>query len=844
MPVNIFISYTHEDNLFRKEICKRFAQFERNGQIEFFYDGKIPAGSPLFINIDSMMNKADIFFLLLSSTYLASDACIKEIKRSEELSKEKGISVIPIILKPCAWHDNDFIHSLKAIPKDGRPISDFDNEDCAYMDIYNNVKPLIEEKKKIENLSISEGFRTFLLDVDFLSKAHSKKDKVILEDIFVYPKLRLYNDFADSKKNEKNIVDGENVKSTFLKGGKIILAGAGQSGKTTLLKRTFLDLVETKFIPIYIFDKEKKFQGPFKKRIESAFHNEYFTDLDVNSLNKSKIVLLVDDFHNAKEQESIIDECSDYPNLIFSVDDIFSIDLKDSSRVSEFLRYTIQEYSPSQRDTLIRKWLQLSNQQDSIADYKEIDEETELVDAVLGKAIGKGVMPSYPFFILSIVSTYEASTKPIDNEISSQGYCYQALLIFFLTKQKVSSDDIDSYLNFLSQFAYYLYKEKKHEVTEDEFEDFFKKYCDEYTFCFEKNVFLRNLVSAQILKKSLGFYSFSYLYLYYFFAGKFFAEESDSDFKDAVENIANNLHTDENAYIAIFIAHHTKKGYLLEKLKNVCNGLFNKNNPATLEKKGLDFFDKQIKNIFQPNMDPGKCEDHRHQQLETKDAIEESNSNSKFDDDNDFSLNLRQAIKAVEVVGQIIKNRAGSLKKAQLEDLYTMAMDVHLRIMDFFLNIIRDDKNQEFIISMIDKRLNELSQKKTMSDIERSQMAKKIFWNINFFTILGMLEKIRASLGSSKLKSIIESIAFKNHTPAVQIIKQINFMWYNKVVDVNAMKTLMDDEDFSQIAKNTLRFAIANYVSLHRVNYKDASQIRSMIDVPQRAIQRGLISKA
>lgn len=63
-------------------------------------------------------------------------------------------------------------------------------------------------------------------------------------------------------------------------------------------------------------------------------------------------------------------------------------------------------------------------------------------------------------------------------------------------------------------------------------------------------------------------YSFEYPYLYYFFAGKYFAEHTDeNDSENAhaiveIDNIVNNLHTNENAYIAIFISHHTKSKFI------------------------------------------------------------------------------------------------------------------------------------------------------------------------------------------------------------------------------------------------------------------------------------------
>ncbi len=56
-------------------------------------------------------------------------------------------------------------------------------------------------------------------------------------------------------------------------------------------------------------------------------------------------------------------------------------------------------------------------------------------------------MPAYPFFILTVINAYETFLKPLNEEITSQGYCYQALIYIYLKKQKVKNDEIDTYLN-------------------------------------------------------------------------------------------------------------------------------------------------------------------------------------------------------------------------------------------------------------------------------------------------------------------------------------------------------------------------------------------------------------
>jgi len=54
--------------------------------------------------------------------------------------------------------------------------------------------------------------------------------------------------------------------------------------------------------------------------------------------------------------------------------------------------------------------------------------------------------------------------------------------------------------------------------------------------------------------------------------------------------IGLNLHKDENAYIAIFISHHSKNAYILDEIILNAQCLFDKYKSATLSKEELSFF--------------------------------------------------------------------------------------------------------------------------------------------------------------------------------------------------------------------------------------------------------------
>ena len=86
---------------------------------------------------------------------------------------------------------------------------------------------------------------------EILSKAHSNKVSLSLSDIYVNPSFKKY----EGSKDEINDVDFSDIVDTFDETAKVLIAGEGQSGKTALCKRFFIELFNRGFFPVYISDE-------------------------------------------------------------------------------------------------------------------------------------------------------------------------------------------------------------------------------------------------------------------------------------------------------------------------------------------------------------------------------------------------------------------------------------------------------------------------------------------------------------------------------------------------------------------------------------------------------------
>ena len=833
--IRLFISYSHPDSHYIEAFIRHTAPLRDEYDVDMWYDRNIDAGDDFWQRIGEHLADRDIVCVFVSSYYLNSKACKKEMQTAFEFEKTKGIIVIPIILSPCAWKDNNLLSRCLAIPTDGVAVSSFSDQDEAWLNVYDNLKRVVLSIKRIKDLSFSSAFVSFLEDASLLTKAHGNKEELKMTDIFVSPELELLDRDNDKRKKLRF----EKLLQEFSGGSKILIVGEDQSGKTTLAKALTNGLRVKNFIPVYVKDEADLLQGDLERRVHELFKFQYGIQ-DTSIYDSERIVPIVDDFHKAHKKDNALERLNVFKQIVLIVDAIFDLDVLHEKLTIDFQKYRIKQLKPSLRNELIKKWLNVSERPDSDPefinnDFEQIDARTRMLDEALGKVLSSGIMPAYPFFLLTMLSNYDTLNKPLNEEITSQGYCYQALILLFLAREKVSNDKIDTYLNFLTEFAHTIFL-CKGPLSKVEFDDFFTKYNSEFNLTEKRTILLQKLKSSGILRvTSYGNYSFDYPYLYYFFAGKYYAEhlegtdEGNVKALEEIERILDNLHKTENAYITIFLVHHSKDKSLIDKIIRRADSLFPDYQPATLDKEELSFFRSEV--VSKPQI-PSKnsAVQQRADALRRQDEMEERQE-VVVDDDEDMgtelSRELRRSIKTVEVLGCILKNRAGSLKNTTLAMLFGKGVTVHLRVLSSFFELVKQMIKENDYAGFIREKILEVKPDLPME--KATELAYNFFWNMNFGFIVGMIQRISSSLGSKSLISISDSVCDEMATPASFIIKQNIAMLSTKNLRIGELLhskgVLMG---VAPLSYNVLLYLVVQFCSYNRISERDRQELRKL----------------
>jgi TIR domain len=139
-PLSLFYSYAHEDESLREQMEKHLRLLRRQGLISEWHDRQIVAGTQWARQIDNHLETASVILLLISSDFLASDYCYDlEMQRALERNSRGEAQVIPIILRPCEWRNAPFA-TLQVLPRDGLPVTEWDNIDSAFLNITQGIR--------------------------------------------------------------------------------------------------------------------------------------------------------------------------------------------------------------------------------------------------------------------------------------------------------------------------------------------------------------------------------------------------------------------------------------------------------------------------------------------------------------------------------------------------------------------------------------------------------------------------------------------------------------------------------------------------------------------------------
>lgn len=834
MNIKLFYSYSHQDETYRKELEKHLATLRDRKFIDEWHDRKINAGDDWSNEIEKNMASSNIILLLFSPDFIASKSCQKEIETAIKLKQENNAIFIPIILRKCDWKGVDGISEIQALPKDGKAISKWDDEDEAWYDTCKGIEAQVEKIRNKITPKLKNDFKDELLK--------NPASDCTLDQLFVYPDILETN--KSEQKLEQNEVDTKKLCDikTF-KHKYILIEGKEQSGKTSLCNMLYLSYVKNNFYPILISGKDITGKATINNIINEAYQKQYEFTGEYWNVNKENRILIIDDINNRKANDN------NYSTFLKSIKEKFAYaivlidslkNLVDKSTEHNYFYpfndYSIKSFGHKKRRDLIKKCIE--NNENSEFDTQNteqiarLDKDTKHINTI----IQSNIIPSYPIIIISSFNIIE-SVVPQDTKETSYGHCYHAMITTQLYREGIKPDSMNEYFNFLTGLAYFMFNKGVKKISKEYLSTFLEDYKSRYIF---HDDIIDRLINSRTLAAKDEVYSFQYIYIYYYFVAKYIADNfSLMVVKAQYKELISTIHKKDNFNIATFVAHHAKNDVLKALLEDItlnAMGIFEKFSAATLDKEEIKFLDKAIQNIKislpSTEHNVGRYRDKQlKQQDKSQPAIDEKEKIIEDNEDNldSLSIEILKSAKSMDLIGQILKNQYGTFERDKLKELFEEGQNVGLRLLKSFIVLIKKEPDE--LKNSIEERLTEIQEEKNtkISQKEIQNISQKIANRSSYSIVFGWLHKIVDSLGYDKLVTISDDVNNDIDTTASQLINFSIHAWHKKNLDIDKLKSLYKKFDKNHTAQHILKDIVSRHIYMHEVSYKKKQKIDNLL---------------
>ena len=718
------------------------------------------------------------------------------------------VVVIPVILRPCAWQDCSGLTDLRAVPRDGCPVSKWSDRDEAFQDIYDELKVVLERTPFV----LKASQRSSVRQVEFISQ---RKNDIEIDDIFVFPTI-------ESPYDQRRV---ESFDQLWQQRNFAIIRGDDRSGRTVVCRKVFLEEVDAGNAPLLLAGNDVVSSVHHEALIEAKFHEQFSGSFAYWKKCERK-VLIVDDFNRGVRLE-FIEFAKDYFEriLLLVANDEYLVYFRDEELLADFDLFILRSMGHAKQEDLVKKWLDLHNgeQRKRPTTHGEIDQIEDRLNSII---IHNRIVPRYPFYVLSILQTFEAF-MPQGLHITAFGHCYQALIVAQLMEAGIREEDVDSALNFLGHLAHHLFVEGG-ACSSARLRSFVRDYKDEFVVKDSTISRIRDSHASILRRSDDNEYDFKYRYVYYFFLGMFFASDYRKH-RELIEEMTELSYLRDNAYVLTFTIHHARDSELVDMILLHTEEALGRERPAKLDASEITILEEALDELPERIATRSVSEERRAQ----RDAMDrrESERAEGIDEasDQDVLNDMYRALKNIEILGQVLKNKYGSLPKERIANMVGSVIDAGLRIVGWVTN-------REEILAL-DDVLSRMVEEGGVAGREKAEMEKFLRKQVRllvFVAVGALLRKVIISLRKPELREVVEKVCRDAGTPAHELLSLVFFAASSKELSDKFGRRLDQfvgslEDSKNNVVRRLVSLEMQAYLGTHSVEYKLRHKIFSTL---------------
>ena len=310
--------------------------------------------------------------------------------------------------------------------------------------------------------------------------------------------------------------------------------------------------------------------------------------------------------------------------------------------------------------------------------------------------------------------------------------------------------------------------------------------------------------------------------MHYFFLGRFLSRNRE-EHKAVIEQMCKESHVASNYLTLLFIIHHTNDDQIIDDilLRTMCT--LDAVAPATLEHDETKRFGDIIGTLPENILSSDSVEAERGKERDTRDIGDDrakaENETEQTEDENPVN-DCYRVLKNNEILGQVLKNKYGSLERTKLEEIIEIVADGGLRLVNFSL------KDEEEIVDLA----RYLHKKHPEHDIHK---IKNILQFLSFLWTMINIEQIVSTINHPEIREVVNGVVRRRSTPAYDLIGYFSRLDGEKELTEEVKQelgTLLKKYD-QRFLKTVLSIRTQHYMNTHRNKASIEQSVCSLLGI-------------
>jgi predicted phosphodiesterase len=527
---------------------------------------------------------------------------------------------------------------------------------------------------------------------------------------FVFPKLIERSN--EIHINNEKIISDEIFFEELSHRGIINLSGSALSGKTTLLKYIYDMSIKNGYFPLFASSKNYKSSGKTDKYIKDMFEEQYSEDKTdwhrFKQLDKTKKIILIDDFDNTYDPNKLLQSLTDEVDLIvFSTQDNFECNLtekvKNAIKKPRLSIFKISRFLKEKREELVGKICNLLN-----ANSTEIDKINLEINYLAQH--GAGIIVLSPEAIIQYVKFFMNSR----NEIGKRHHIFNEIFETNITNSiinKVKNADVSTYITVLEEIAYSMYFELRKEVIElRELETIVSKYNEDHKGNVNCRLFYESICKTQIIKyetKNSFSISFTNKNIMAYFVARKLSRNLERNPEDIcqIKYLVKNICFGINDIIILFLSYIRSNPRIISIFEKEARAILSEYEELDFDNNNVPFLKEYYKDdTMIPSQEDKKHYDERIEKEEEKkqeNAVIRYKSIFDYNEEeaNKSPYRISRAFKCLEVIGKSLVSQHSTLYRNEKENIVNIMFEMPNRLLYAILKPY-SDKFEEIITEL------------------------------------------------------------------------------------------------------------------------------------------------